>query len=238
MLQLQQMHKYHEERIKRYSPLSELNTQRFRCPEFDTIDWRTSYAMIGCSHVFGEANDIENTIPYILTELTGTYCVNLGTSGSSRELTFFNAMNILQQTDVKKVIIIWTYPRRIDTYTDEGYITSNKRIEMKASISSEKKRLFTKLQQIKLNNLQNRTLDTLYDDVHFDNITKQYVDILTRAYADRILLFNIKDLEQEFGGHIGGDNNHIPFDLAKDNRHFGPIWNRKVANKIKDKLND
>mgnify|MGYP003389105198 CR=1 FL=1 len=238
MLQLQYMHKYHEKRITTYSPLSELNTQRFRCPEFDTIDWKTSYAMIGCSHVFGEANDIENTIPYILTELTGTYCVNLGTSGSSRELTFFNAMNVLQQTDVKKVIIIWTYPRRIDTYTHEGYITSNKRIEMKASISPEKKRLFTKLQEMKLNRLQNRTLDTLYDDVHFDNITKQYVDILTRAYADRILLFNIKDLEQEFGGHIGGDNKHIPFDLAKDNRHFGPIWNRKVANKIKDKLND
>ena len=109
---------------------------------------------------------------------------------------------------------------------------------MKASISTEKKRLFTKLQEMKLNRLQNRTLDTLYDDVHFDNITKQYVDILTRACADRILLFNIKDLEQEFGGHIGGDNKHIPFDLAKDNRHFGPIWNRKVANKIKDKLND
>ena len=107
MLQLQHMHPTHLERIEKYSPLSELNTQRFRCAEFDTIDWKTSYAMIGCSHVFGEANDIENTIPYILTEITNTHCVNLGTVGSSRELTFFNAMNILQQTDVKKIIIIW-----------------------------------------------------------------------------------------------------------------------------------
>ena len=42
MLQLQYMHKYHEKRITTYSPLSELNTQRFRCPEFDTIDWKGS----------------------------------------------------------------------------------------------------------------------------------------------------------------------------------------------------
>ena len=238
MLQLQQMHKYHEERIKRYSPLSELNEQRFRCPEFDTIDWKTSYAMIGCSHVFGEANDIENTIPYILTEITNTHCVNLGAVGSSRELTFFNAMNILQQTDVKKIIIIWSYPKRIITYTPEGYITSNKRVEMKAGITPENKKTLPVLQRIKLDKLQSRTVDTLYDDIHFDTTTIQYTNILTRAYSDRILILDILDLEQEFGGHIGGDNNHIPFDLAKDNRHFGPIWNRKVANKIKDKLND
>ena len=63
MLQLQHMHPTHLERIEKYSPLSELNTQRFRCAEFESIDWKTSYAMIGCSHVFGEANEIKDSIP-------------------------------------------------------------------------------------------------------------------------------------------------------------------------------
>ena len=54
MLQLQNMHPTHLEKIEKYSPLSELNTQRFRCAEFESIDWKTSYAMIGCSHVFGD----------------------------------------------------------------------------------------------------------------------------------------------------------------------------------------
>lgn len=227
MLQLQYMHDYHLSRIKQYSPLSELNAQRFRCAEFDTIDWKTSYAMIGCSHVFGVGNDIENTIPYILTEITDTHCVNLGTSGSSRELTFFNAMNILQQTEVKKVIIIWTYPRRIDTYTNEGYISLNQRIDQRSSNTRQRK---------KLQELQNRAMYTIYSDTHFHILTRQYANILKRDYADRILLLNILDLEQEFGG----DSNSwlYPKDTAKDKKHYGPIWNRKVANKIKDQLND
>ena len=90
----------------------------------------------------------------------------------------------------------------------------------------------------KLNILKKRTVDTLYDDVHFDIIFNQYIDILNRAYRDRILLLNIADLEEEFGGVVRGINNHISYDLAKDKKHYGPIWNRKVANKIKDQLND
>ncbi len=238
MLKLQYMHEYHLPALEEYSPLSELNSQRFRCAEFNTIDWKTSYAMIGCSHVFGQGNDIENTIPYILTEITNTHCVNLGTRGSSRELTFFNTMNILQQTDVKKVIIIWTYPRRVDIYTHEGYVTANKRIEIATKVTPQKKPVLSFLNIEKLNILKKKTIDTLYDDVHFDIIFNQYIDILNRAYRDRILLLNIADLEEEFGGVVRGINNHISYDLAKDKKHYGPIWNRKVANKIKDQLND
>ena len=226
MLQLQHMHPTHLEKIEKYSPLSELNTQRFRCAEFESIDWKTSYAMIGCSHLFGEANEIQDSIPYILTQLTDIYCANLGANGSSREVIFFNAMNVLQQTTVKKVIVIWTYPKRINVYTDDGYNTANKIIEQKATSIK---------QRSKLEDLQNRVIDTLYNSTHFSLITAQYIDILTRAFADRIIILDIRDLEQEFGGHV---NPAIKFDVAKDNKHYGPIWNRKVANKIKNIIND
>ena len=208
---------------QRYTPKAQLNSQRFRCDEFDVIDWKTSYAMIGCSHVFGESNLNENTIPSILTDITNTNCVNLGANGASREHTFLNSLKVLANTDVKKLIVLWTYSGRINIYSEDGFNMSERLISDKASDAVRKIMLTTQ---------------------HFELLDEQYEDILKAIYKDKIIFLDIRELELEFGGIVTGNKGadfsigSTDYDFAPDGMHYGPIWNRRVANKIKDKLND
>ena len=79
---------------------------------------------------------------------------------------------------------------------------------------------------------------------HFELLDEQYEDILKASYKDRIIFLDIRDLELEFGGIVTGNKGadfsigSTDYDFAPDGMHYGPIWNRRVANKIKDKLND
>tara|TARA_R100001377_G_C3149861_1_gene95883 strand:- start:78 stop:716 length:639 start_codon:yes stop_codon:yes gene_type:complete len=208
---------------QRYTPKAQLNSQRFRCAEFDSINWKNSYAMIGCSHVFGESNKNENTIPSILTDITNTNCVNLGANGASREHTFINSLKVLAETDVKKLIILWTYSGRINIYSEDGFNMSERLVSDKISDAVRK---------------------IMLTQEHFDFLEEQYEDILKSIYKDRILCLYIRDLELEFGGIVTGDKGvdfNIglkDYDFAPDGMHYGPIWNRRVANKIKDQIND
>mgnify|MGYP000226787182 FL=1 len=206
-----------------YTPKAQLNSQRFRCAEFDEIDWKTSYAMIGCSHVFGQGNDVENTIPSILTNITNTNCVNLGANGASREHTFLNSLKVLANTNVKKLIVLWTYSGRINIYSEDGFTMAERLVSDKATDAVRKIMLTTQ---------------------HFELLDEQYEDILKASYKDRIIFLDIIELEIEFGGIVTGNKGAnfsigpTDYDFAPDGMHYGPIWNRKVANKIKDKLND
>jgi len=208
---------------QRYTPKTQLNSQRFRCAEFDAIDWKTSYAMIGCSHVFGQGNDIENTIPSILTNITNTNCVNLGANGASREHTFLNSLKVLANTNVKKLIVLWTYSGRINIYSEDGFTMAERLASDKATDAVRKIMLTTQ---------------------HFKLLDEQYEDILKAIYKDRIIFLDIIELELEFGGIVTGNKSadfsigSTDYDFAPDGMHYGPIWNQKVANKIKDKLND
>jgi len=205
---------------QKYTPKEQLNSQKFRCADFDTIDWGTSYAMIGCSHVFGESNLNENTIPSILTNITNVNCVNLGANGASREHTFLNSLKVLANTNVKKLIVLWTYSGRINIYSEDGFTMAERLASDKATDAVRK---------------------IMLTGQHFELLDKQYEDILDSIYKDRIICLSIRDLEIEFGGIVTGKNDGLQLpncDFAPDGSHYGPIWNRRVANKIKDILND
>ena len=94
--------------------LYDLNTHGYRCAEFDTIDWPNSFAVMGCSRIFGESliDDYE-TVSGFLSSISNTPTVNLGVCGSGIDLILFNTINMISLNYIPKaVFIVWPDPER------------------------------------------------------------------------------------------------------------------------------
>ena len=200
-----------------------INSQGYRCKEFDKLDWENSYSVLGCSHIFGEGNAFEDCIPQKLESFSGTTCINLGVSASASEHCFLNAQKIFSYTKVKKIIIVWPYLTRENLY-DEDYLYRYKHILKNMGMNNTKKNLLYKwLEQ------------TITPTEHWKYLKKTYIEILTQLYGDRFINFSIEELEMEFGG---ATNETLEYDLARDRNHYGPQWNTKVAKKILKEINN
>lgn len=60
-----------------------INSNGYRSPEFNTLDWDSSIVCIGDSMMFGTGNAECHTIPYVLSSMIGIPCINLGECNSS-----------------------------------------------------------------------------------------------------------------------------------------------------------
>lgn len=199
-----------------------VNSQGYRCKEFDELDWENSYVILGCSHIFGEGNAYEDCIPGQLEIISNTPCINLGVSASAGEHSFLNALKIYNYTKVKKIIVVWPYLTRENLY-DGKYLYRYKHILKNMGMNSTKKNLLYKwLEQ------------TVTPIEHWQYLREVYIQILTGLYGNQFISFNIEQLEQEFGGAA---NETIEYDFARDRNHYGPKWNAKAANKILKEIN-
>lgn len=95
-----------------------LNSSRYRCPDWQMIDWSKSIVMFGCSQVFGVGVDDKDTIPYILSQILGIPVINLGVSGSSMIFSFHNALQYHAgaRPIPLGVVNLWTSSCRTTTY--------------------------------------------------------------------------------------------------------------------------
>jgi len=91
-----------------------LNKDKYRTHEWDNIDWPNSIVILGCSHVFGEANALDETIAYHMEMISGIKVINLGVSGTSPLYSWNNSliMNNLFPTP-RAVIQLWSHHGRI-----------------------------------------------------------------------------------------------------------------------------
>ena len=197
----------------------EINSEFKRCAELDTIDWGESYAVFGCSHIFGTSQPYENTVCAKLQNRTGRHCVNLGEPSSGGEHHFFTAMRVLKQYTPKRSIFLWSYKFRRLNYSfknnlwDDGAIrTVFKGLEKQERV----KHLYSKI----------------HTDTHWVTMDYMYKDTLLMYYPDAII-FDIEDVEAQIGGH---SNPSIPYDVAPDGEHYGPQWNDAFVDMIMEKL--
>lgn len=211
---------------ERYMSLDETNSQGYRCAEWSEIDWESSYAMIGCSHIFGTGNRLKNTLPAQLEHLIGKPCINLGVPGANYLHSFINASELLHHTAVEKVIIVFSYPERKIVFKEKGVYLESAVI---TRVLDEHALNFYKTSALQ------KFLSSVYDAEHFEVINSCFERILLNHYSSRLLLLNIVQLEQQFGGVTRPD---INYDLALDKLHYGPKWNQKAAQYIKDRLDD
>lgn len=93
-----------------------VNSLGYRAPEFDTIDWKNSYIIQGCSAVFGLGTPNDKKITsYYLSEMLGAPVINLGVPGAGMEIQYSNAIEIIEN-GIKPLGVFIVYPS-MDRYT-------------------------------------------------------------------------------------------------------------------------
>jgi hypothetical protein len=94
-----------------------VNSQGYRCDEFDNIDWSNSILIIGDSIVFGLGLDVASTAASKLSLLTNSSVVNLGQPGASPMFSWANSC-ILRDNNItpQGVIYLWTFAERVTEF--------------------------------------------------------------------------------------------------------------------------
>ena len=72
------------------------NSDGYRTYDFNTVDWKNSIVVLGCSCVFGAGLAEDETISYNLEQLTGRQTINMGVSGASNELIINNCVCVFK----------------------------------------------------------------------------------------------------------------------------------------------
>lgn len=86
-----------------------LNSQGYRAPEWQDIDWENSIVFMGGSQLFGVGNTDADTIPNMVTILTGVPTVNLSLGGVGMQFHRQNSKMLIDNNiRPKKVFLIAT----------------------------------------------------------------------------------------------------------------------------------
>jgi len=106
------------------------NSNGFRCPEFNDIDWEKSNAVVGCSAVFGHSIDDENMLTSFLENMSGETFINLGICGAGPDAVFQHAL-WAHTMGAKHVYVLMPYYARFTLfYKDKDLgINCNKQIK-------------------------------------------------------------------------------------------------------------
>lgn len=95
------------------------NSFGFRAPEFDTVDWKDSYIILGCSHVLGIGNPYEETIGQYISKELNHPVINMGVGGASMAVIYNNLLKLIKDYGKPRgVFILWSYPTRQLRITD------------------------------------------------------------------------------------------------------------------------
>lgn len=96
-----------------------LNSQFYRAPEWQDVDWSNSYLIFGCSDTFGVGINYTDTYSHHLSELLGYPTVNLGIPGASCMFQWSNTVTLINNNiKPKGVIYLWPGITRMMTYKE------------------------------------------------------------------------------------------------------------------------
>ena len=100
-------------RFHRSSFSYKINSFGFRAPDFNTVDWRNSYVILGCSHVFGVGTPYHETIGQYIAKELNSPVINMGVGGATTTVIYNNFLKLIKDYGKPKgVFILWTYPTR------------------------------------------------------------------------------------------------------------------------------
>ena len=97
------------------------NSNRYRCAEFDQIDWKNSVVIFGCSHVFGIGLDDTDTISSNLSNIMNVPVVNMGIGGTSIAFSFYNNLILFDTLPTPIAIVhLWSTINRFVYFRNDG----------------------------------------------------------------------------------------------------------------------
>lgn len=84
------------------------NKLKYRCEEFENINWSESIVIFGCSNVFGTGLAEDELIDFHIENITGIKTVNMGIMGSSIFHSLTNIVNMLN-FEIKPLAVVNVY---------------------------------------------------------------------------------------------------------------------------------
>lgn len=107
------------------------NSQGYRTAEWDTIDWKESVVVFGCSHVVGEGLAEEDTITSQLSKLLNRPVINLGASGTSMSFSFYNSTMLYKNLPTPYAVVQqWSSCNRMELYTSDNTLLHMPQIDL------------------------------------------------------------------------------------------------------------
>lgn len=85
-----------------------VNSHNYRCPEFNTIDWKNSYVLLGGSDVFGEGLQDNEVMSYFLEEMLGQPVINLAVPAASNQHIVLTMSMLAKHHTPKAWLIGWS----------------------------------------------------------------------------------------------------------------------------------
>lgn len=100
-----------------------VNSQGYRCPEWDRIDWANSILMFGCSYQFAPGVDDSETMSHQLSKAMNLPVVNLG-QGATDDLFQWANSTLLYSQGVRPraVVYLWPGQSRLSEFTGNGSV--------------------------------------------------------------------------------------------------------------------
>ena len=113
--------RWHNQKIKYRN-----NKQGFRCnKDFDEIDWKNSYVITGCSHIYGIGQQLNETIGEMISEKIKAPVINLAIGGTGNGVILHNLVHLIRKYGKPKgIFVYWTYPTRFTRVL--GYVKETK----------------------------------------------------------------------------------------------------------------
>ena len=108
----------------RTSPVNyQLNTQGYRCKEWNEYDWNNSIVLMGGSDIFGAGVDETETVSYYIKQLSGIDTINLGVNAISPMFLWINSILLAKENiQPKAIVYVWPDPSRSVEFIDsEGF---------------------------------------------------------------------------------------------------------------------
>jgi hypothetical protein len=186
------------------------NEWGFRTKTFDSVDWKNSVVVFGCSNTSGTGLAEEDTVTVQLEKLLNMPVINLGISGSAVDLAAVNSLILHENYPRPKAVVhLWT---QLNRYSDFNSFKTNKVFHYTPN---------TKTYDVKLNWAERSKFYILADRALWKNQLPYYEASWFEGSAE---IRNIEFLKT--------------FDRARDLAHPGSISARSAAEKIAIGLKD
>lgn len=192
-----------------------VNSNGYRCAEFNSIDWSNSVVVLGCSLTFGIGVDDSETTSSLLQNILGHNVINLGMPGTGADYVLHNLARLKQANiNPKKIIIQYPHSTRSFRWMTPNHVEA-------VSIGNDKKDFEQWF---------------LKHDVHHKEHTKSCRDIIRLFYPDVFEysshsyvanMLSVTDWDTHVLAHEMGYTNMT--DRARDLIHPGLAVNRAIA---------
>lgn len=188
-----------------------MNSDGFRCSEFNSIEWNNSVVWVGCSITFGTGVDDAETVTEYFSQLSGLPVVNLGQQGVGIDY-IVDTLNHLHLSGIKPKHIVIQFPhtsRTLRFRNPEKF----ENLSVHSPFKDFQKYFFIyKYHQTGYNLMFKRMVDVAYPDA---------VCYTTHSYvADALDVWDLDPGKLRVG------------DYARDLSHPGAVYHQAVAQQI------